>query len=97
MPTAALKLELQQYLDGWEKINGPVDLTRYYTSRLPVADQNFLLLNAPERYFDGLPRFVQDFIRAKMDLAKAQGKADDMPSIYLRLYLTGKMQPSKRR
>lgn len=84
--------ELDQHRIAWEHKHGPVDVTKYYTSRWPIAQQNALYAVDFKAYFDGLPPFLQSFLRDKVSRAAHDGKMDDMPSEYIRLYCLNQMK-----
>jgi hypothetical protein len=87
-----LSQQLEKFRISYEAEFGPTDLTKRYTSTWPADHQDFLIENWPERYWDGLPPFVQAFIKEKMHAARRKGNLDNMPANYLRLYLSGKMK-----
>jgi len=86
-----LTKQLDEYRQAFEEKWGTVDLTRRYTSTLPLAEQKWLLENEPKRYWDGLPKFFQAFSRCRMEEAAKTGKLDDMPDGLLQIYLRGEM------
>ena len=86
-----LQAELETFLTKYERLHGPVDLTKRYTSTLPTEQQIWLRQHYPQRYFDGLPEFFKAFLRTKMRAAQQTGKLDDMPDEYVALYLSGQM------
>ncbi len=90
--TPRLRRELENFRGKYEAEFGETDLTRRYTSTWPIDEQEWLIQNHPKRYWDGLPSFVQAFLKEKMVAAHRDGKLDDMPSSYLSLYLAGKME-----
>lgn len=91
LPDPDLRSQLEEFRIEWEELNGPVDLTRRYISQWPREDQLLVYKLHPDRYFAALPPFVQDFLRSKMEIARADGVLDDMPSTYLELFLSGTM------
>ncbi len=94
--TRQLRRKLEDFRIEWEIKNGPIDITRHYTSMLTSDEQEFLMKAEPKRYFDGLPTFVQDFIREAMREAAAEGSLDNMPSSFLRMYMRGEMESVSR-
>lgn len=92
LPTLELRKELEGYLQRWEARHGPVDLTKYYTSMWPRNDQVALMAHHPKRYFDGLPEFVQDYMRHKMESYALEGNLDDAPQTYQTLFVQGLMR-----
>lgn len=90
-PDSRARLELEQFRIKFEAEHGETDITKRYTSFLPQEDQNWLADHYPKRYWDGLPPFVQAFLRNKMVAMHKAGKLDDTPAEALRLYLSGVM------
>ena len=86
-----LRRQLEKFREEYEREFGDTDLTKRYTSTWATSEQTWLLENHPKRYFDGLPPFVQAFIKEKMVSAHRNGNLDDMPANFLRLYLKGEM------
>jgi hypothetical protein len=86
-----LRCQLEEFRKTYEEEFGPTDLTLRYTSTWGTPQQIWLLENHPKRYFDGLPPFVQSFLKEKMISAHKHGNLDDMPSEFLELYLKGQM------
>jgi hypothetical protein len=86
------RLELEKFRIKFEAEHGETDITKRYTSTLPLEDQNWLVQHHPKRYWDGLPPFVQAFLRNKMVATHRVGKLDDMPDDILQLYLRGQMR-----
>ena len=84
--------ELERHRVAWEAKHGPTDLTRYYTSRWPNDEQSRLYGLDFKAYFEGLPEYFQDMLRNRMKHAAAQGKTDDMPDEYIRLYCLNHMK-----
>ena len=91
IPDRAKRLELEQYRQEFEAINGPTDLTRRYTSMWPRDQEDWLFQNATKHWFDGLPLFVRAYLCGKMDIAVEEGRMDDMPDELVRLYMNGEM------
>lgn len=92
LPTQTLRDELEEYRMSWEQAHGRrVDLTRRYTSTWPREQQNFLFHTDPKRYYDGLPPFVQDYIKGKMMLYARDGALDDAPEEYMQMFVRGLM------
>jgi hypothetical protein len=89
--TPSLRSELEDFRIRFESQFGETDLTKRYTSLWPPKQQEWLLINFPKRYFQGLPAFVQAFFKEKMLAAHRQGRLDDAPASLLRLYLSGQM------
>ena len=91
-PTPRLRRQAESFRIKYEAKFGKTDLTRCYTSSWPVEKQDWLLKNHPERYWGGLPPFIQAFIKEKVRAMHRQGNLDDLDSVFLELYLSGKME-----
>jgi hypothetical protein len=84
--------ELEQFRIEYEQENGPTDLTKRYTSLWPEVQQAWMIENQQKRYWDGLPEFVQAFIRGKMERAHQAGTLENQPdSRLITLYLQKQM------
>ncbi|HTU90880.1 MAG TPA: hypothetical protein VMF69_12455 [Gemmataceae bacterium] len=90
-PDPRARRELEEFRIKFEGEFGETDITKRYTTQLRKEDQEWLMQHHPKRYWDGLPPFVQEFIRNKVVAAHQVGKLDDMPNEFLRLYLSGQM------
>ncbi len=91
LPTRDLREELEDFRINYEAAHGETDLTRNYTSMWPTHKQEWLIKNHPTRYWDGLPPFVQAFFKERMQNVQQEGRLDDMPDEFLRLYSSGRM------
>lgn len=83
--------DLEAFRIEYEKEHGPTDLTKRYTSLFPSEQQTWLWEHHTKRYWDGLPPFLQAYLRRNMEAAHRDGKLDDMPAGLLRLYLQKEM------
>lgn len=93
LDTPQQRADLERFRIEFERQFGQqIDLTKRYTSTLSKADQSWLLENHPKRYWDGLPAFVQAYMKAKYRSAHSQGLLDDMPPMLRALYLSGQME-----
>jgi hypothetical protein len=90
-PDPHARRELEEFRIKFEAEFGETDITKRYTTTLPKSDQDWLIEHHPKRYWDGLPPFVQAFLRTKVVAAHQTGKLDDMPNEILRLYVSGQM------
>ena len=90
-PTPQRRREFEEYRVEWERVNGPTDLTRFYTCMWPKEQQELLWKIDPKAYFNGLPPFLKDYIRGKLRLVAADGRLDDKPDIYVRMFLSGEL------
>jgi hypothetical protein len=86
-----LQDELEEFMQDWERLNGPVRFDGYYTSMWPREQQEWLLKTHPKRYYDGLPPFVQDYFLGKMKIAARCGLLDNMPEALVHLFVSGQM------
>lgn len=91
--TPELQEELEVYRLEYEKEHGPTDLSRHYTSTMPVHLQNWLLEHHPLHYWKGLPPFVQGYLRGKLTSAAIEGSLDDMPEAFVRLFMARQIAP----
>jgi hypothetical protein len=91
LDTPEKRRELEEFRIKYEVEFGITDLSRRYTSMLPVKDQEWLLKNHPKHHWDGLPPFVQAYLRDKFVAAGRIGKLDDMPASYLSLFCSDQM------
>lgn len=92
-PTAELRRDLEEFRIQYElKTGRPTDLTRRYTSILPKEQEDWLFANHPKLYWDGLPAFVQAFVKGRMQSQHRNGQLDDISDKFLELYLKGKLQ-----
>ena len=82
---------LEEFRIEYEKLHGETDLTRRYTSTWPTDDQEWLLKHHPKRYWDGLPPFVQAFLKDIMVRAAYAGNLDDMSESLLALFIRREM------
>ena len=93
MPSPELRDELETFRKQYEKRCGILtDLSKTYTSQLPNEKQEWLLDNYPEHYFKGLPPFVQEYLKRKMQFAAKEGRLDDEDSRLATLYMKGLMK-----
>ncbi len=82
---------MEEFRIEFEKEHGPTDLTKRYTSLFPTKQQNWLAEHHPKRYWDGLPPYVQGYIKKEMETAHKLGKLDDMQPQLIKLYLSREM------
>ena len=68
--------ELEVFRAHHEIAHGPTDMTRRYTSTFPTHLQQWLFENQPQRWFDGLPDFVQAFLTDKIAAMLKDGQID---------------------
>jgi hypothetical protein len=88
---------LEEFMHKFEKEHGKTDITRRYTSMLPVDQQQFLRDNFPDVYMGGLPPFVKGYIQQKMERAARAGNLDDTKCPHLlRLFIQGKFKSDDR-
>jgi hypothetical protein len=87
-----IRRELEAFRIKFESDQGETDLTRRWATTLPPKDQEWLMTHHPDRYWRSMPPFVQAYVKQKMIGRHKEGKLDDMPAGFLRLYLTGQMK-----
>ncbi len=63
--------ELEEFRIEFEREHGPTDLSRVYSSHLPLQTRAWLLEHEPERYMDNLPPFGKAFLIKKFREAVA--------------------------
>jgi hypothetical protein len=88
MPHPENRKSLETFRIWFESQNGPTDMTRYYTCMWPSELQTRLIAIAPQRYYEGLPPFVQDYMKKQIEHAAKIGRIDDLPELHLQLFLT---------
>jgi len=88
----SLHESLETFRENYEREWGETDLTKRYTSTLPEKTQAWLLSKQPKRYFEGLPPFVQAFLKESMRQANEEGRLDDQPAGFIELYISGQMK-----
>lgn len=82
--------KLESHRIEFEKIHGPTDLTKHYTSMLPDEAEEWLLQNDPHRWYDGLPPFVQSYIDLHMRRMAGGGQLDAMSNSLIKIYFSRK-------
>jgi hypothetical protein len=92
MPTTKLRRELEDFRVEHEKIHGPTDFTKRYTCTWPKEQADWLITYHPKLYWDGLPSFLQAFVKSRIQSKHHNGELDDVPSIFIDLYLKGSLQ-----
>jgi hypothetical protein len=65
-PDPRARGELEEFRIKFEAEFGETDMTKNYTTTLWKADQEWLIEHHPKRYWDGVPPFVQEFLRTKV-------------------------------
>ena len=83
--------KIEEFRIKYEAVHGSTDLTKRYTSTWPAADQVWLMKHDIKRYFDGLPPFAKAYLKGKMQIVANDGRLDDVPDSYLRLFISGEM------
>lgn len=83
--------QLEKFRIEWERIHGPVDLTRRYVTAWPAEQQDALFAMDPKRWWDALPPVMQDFYFAKLKAAARDGALDSLPDAYVQLYMSGQL------
>lgn len=89
--------ELEKARVKWESVNSrKTDLTKRYTCTWSARDQDRLYAISPEDYFAGLPPYAQDFFREQLQGAATEGRLDDLPSTFVKLFVSGRMSSPGR-
>ena len=83
--------DLEEFRVQYENSHGKTDITRRFTSTLPVAHQRWLLTHEPKIWFEGLPEFIQAYLKTNMQLAARDGNLDDTPTELMQLFVSGQM------
>lgn len=83
--------QMEKFRIEWERLHGPVDLTRRYVTALPAEQQDALFALDPKRWWDALPPVMQDFYFAKLKVAARDGALDSLPDAYVQLYMSGQL------
>jgi hypothetical protein len=83
--------DVEEFRIKYEATHGETDLTKRYTSTWPVEEQQWLLENHPQRYWEGLPPFAKAFLKDTAARAHKCGRLDDLPDVFIKLYFSGKM------
>lgn len=73
MKSADDRQELEAFRVRYEGEHGRTDLAKRYTSLWPHDQQCLLFEHHPERWFDGLPPFVQAYFQQKVIEARTSG------------------------
>lgn len=60
------RTNLEVFRINYETEHGRTDLTKRYTSTWPPHQQEWLLDTKPQLWFDGLPPFIQSYIRQRV-------------------------------
>jgi len=66
LPREDQRQQLEEFRVHYEMTHGPVDVTKRYTSTWPTPLQQWLFEHQPQQWFDGLPPFVQAFLKTKI-------------------------------
>lgn len=66
LPRKEQRIQLEVFRAQHALKHGPADLTRRYVSTWPPDQQKWLFENQPQKWFDGLPSFVQAFLCEKV-------------------------------
>jgi hypothetical protein len=83
--------DVEAFRIKYEATHGETDLSKMYTSMWPECDQEWLLKHHPKRFFDGLPPFAKAWLYEKMLEAGQEGRLDDMPNEFVKLFLSRQM------
>ena len=96
-PHPQTRATVEEFRLAWERENGPVDLTRRYTSQLPPDEADWLIEHDPKRYFDGLPEFVKWYLRELFKANARNGSLDSITSPLMIVFVSGGMNPGALR
>ena len=89
-PSEEMKLEAARV--EYEKLHGPTDLTKYYTSMRPMEEQAWLIDNHPQVWFKGLPPFLQHFFTKGLETRANRGDLDDVSPGLIKLWFEQKFR-----
>jgi hypothetical protein len=80
-----IRVDIDEYRRSWERANGPVDLTQYYTSRWPKEEQVALIRMDFDAYLKGLPPYFRAMLAGTVnaELAGAAG-----PEWFIHTYMS---------
>ncbi|MFT3686375.1 MAG: hypothetical protein QM783_15885 [Phycisphaerales bacterium] len=87
MKTPEERAALERFRIEYELKHGPVDLTRRYTCTWPTKQQEWMFAHETEKYFAGLPDFVQAYLLQRFHEVAAAGQLDELPVEYIRLFV----------
>ena len=89
---------LETYRLRWEDVNGPTDLTKYYSSRWPQPEQVALIRTDFRAYVSALPPFLVDWIDRDLRAALEAGPSAEIADKFIRLFnLGGSPRPPRQR
>lgn len=94
-PGPDLHKRLDAFRREWERLHGPTDLERTYTTQLPRTKQDHMLREAPDAYFAGWPDFAIAFFEGLLKRALRDGWLDAAPDAFLRVFVKnrGRLRP----
>ncbi len=78
---------LEDFRIKYEAEFGETDITKRYTTMLPIREQTWLLKNHPKRYWEGMPPFLQAWIKRNIDYKVQTGTLDEVPVSLIQLYM----------
>lgn len=93
LTTAERRKAVDDFRIEYERVHGLTDLTRRYTSQLPQDEIDWLASKYPHHFFQGLPPFVQEYVRVTTSKAQESGALDDLAPLYLHLLVSGAITP----
>jgi hypothetical protein len=87
----SLPREQVETLERWrvrvEREKGPTDQTKYFTSMRPLEQQEWLICNYPEQWYEGLPEFYKAAVKNHLRSSAAEGCLDDEKDGLVRLWI----------
>jgi len=85
--SAEARLRVERFRQTWVERNGPIDLTKYYTSRWPRSEQLALIELDFNAYLSGLPAFFQNMLHDMITDASLRGEMADLPKQYVEQFM----------
>lgn len=92
LPGEDQREELEAFRIRYEAEHGATDFKRRYTSTLPTRRQQWLFENERQVWFDGLPPFVQAFLKQKLEAATNAGELRGTPAEWIAEYIGGRVR-----
>ncbi len=79
---------LHEFRLGYERLYGPTDRARPYSSQLRTSQQEKLLAQYPVQYVQNLPPFVKVYLKRNLQRLAASGNLDAVDEHTLFAYVT---------
>lgn len=96
LPTRQQRLDLEAFRVKYEADHGPTDLTKNYTTRWPVEQQQWMLnhdSSTREAWMQGVPPFVRAFLQKEINDAGKRGEVESTTLRWVRDYVGGHTCP----